>query len=51
MDTIIVDGVKNDKGKVTRVELRGEKRQADPPSEPVGAASGEAGTGEEPSDG
>jgi len=39
MDTIVVHGVENEKGKVIRVQLRGEKRDADPPAEPVGAAA------------
>ena len=39
MDTIIVDGFKNEKGKVVRLELRGEKRQPEETVEPVGATS------------
>ena len=39
MDMIVVDGFKNDKGKVTRLELRGEKRLTEKPAEPVGATS------------
>ena len=36
MDMIVVDGFKNDKGKVTRLELRGEKRLTEKPAEPGG---------------
>ena len=47
VDTIIVAGFKDDDGKVTRLNLRGEKRLEDPPVEIVAATSesGDATTG------
>ena len=47
MDTIVVAGFKDDDGKVTRLNLRGEKRLEDPPVEIVAATSesGDATTG------
>jgi ATP-dependent Clp protease ATP-binding subunit ClpC len=52
VDTIIVTGFKDDDGKVTRLDLRGEKREEDPPVEIVGATSesGDAATGMSPGD-
>jgi ATP-dependent Clp protease ATP-binding subunit ClpC len=43
MDTIIVDGVKNDEDKIIRLDFRCEKRQEDAPpaEEPVAAAAGD----------
>jgi ATP-dependent Clp protease ATP-binding subunit ClpC len=43
MDTIVVDGIKNDEDKVIRLDFRPEKRQADPPKEePVAAGAGDS---------
>ena len=39
MNTIVVDAVKNDEGKVTRLAFRGENRADIHPPEPVGAAA------------
>ena len=52
MDTINVSGFKDDDGKVTRLNLRGEKRQEDPPVEIVAATSesGDATPGVSPGD-
>ena len=44
MDVIVVEGVKNDEGKVRRLRFTGETRAAVEP--PVGAVSGESETGE-----
>jgi ATP-dependent Clp protease ATP-binding subunit ClpC len=53
MDTIIVDGVKNDEDKIIRLDFRSEKRQEDPPpaEEPVAAAAGEGDASAEESSG
>ena len=43
MDTIVVDGIRNDEDKVIRLDFRPEKRQADPPQEePVAAGVGDS---------
>lgn len=43
MDTIVVDGIRNDEDKVIRLDFRPEKRQPDPPKEePVAAGAGES---------
>jgi ATP-dependent Clp protease ATP-binding subunit ClpC len=51
MNTIVVDAVKNDAGKVLRLNFRGEHREDIQPPEPVGAAatvqSGDQGTPED----
>ncbi len=47
MDTIVVDGIRNDEDKVIRLDFRPEKRQADPPKAvPVAAGAGESATPE-----
>ncbi|HUG67828.1 MAG TPA: ATP-dependent Clp protease ATP-binding subunit [Pirellulaceae bacterium] len=47
MDTIVVDGIRNDEDKVIRLDFRPEKRQADPPKElPVAAGAGDSGSPE-----
>ena len=52
LDTIVVDGFKNKDGKVKRLDFAGEKRNEEPPAEPVGAISdtGEPDTPDEPRD-
>ena len=47
MDTIVVDGVKNDEDKIIRLDFRPEKRQEDPPpaEEPVAAGASDAEAG------
>jgi ATP-dependent Clp protease ATP-binding subunit ClpC len=45
MDTIVIDGVKNDEDRVIRLDFRSEKRQPDPPAAeavPAGAGDSEA---------
>ncbi|MCA9141241.1 MAG: ATP-dependent Clp protease ATP-binding subunit [Planctomycetales bacterium] len=50
MDTIVVDGIRNDEDKVIRLDFRPEKRQADPPKEEaVAAGAGESETPEKKS--
>jgi ATP-dependent Clp protease ATP-binding subunit ClpC len=47
MDTIVVDGIRNDEDKVIRLDFRPEKRQADPPKPvPVAAGAGDSATSE-----
>jgi len=47
MDTIVVDGIRNDEDKVIRLDFRPEKRQADPPKPvPVAAGGGDSATSE-----
>jgi ATP-dependent Clp protease ATP-binding subunit ClpC len=47
MDTIVVDGIRNDEDKVIRLDFRPEKRQADPPKPvPVAAGAGDSATPE-----
>ena len=50
MDTIVVDGIRNDEDRVIRLDFRPEKRQPDPPKEePVAASTGESEAAEEQS--
>ena len=50
LDTIVVDGFKNEDGKVKRLDFVGEKRIEEAQTEPVAAVSdaGEADTSDEP---
>ncbi|MCB9920880.1 MAG: ATP-dependent Clp protease ATP-binding subunit [Planctomycetaceae bacterium] len=50
MDTIVVDGIRNDEDKVIRLDFRPEKRQPDPPKEePVAAGATDSETPKEKS--
>ncbi|MBC8355471.1 MAG: ATP-dependent Clp protease ATP-binding subunit [Planctomycetes bacterium] len=52
MDTIVIDGIRNDEDKVIRLDFRPEKRQPDPPpkeEEPVAASTGDSEAAEEQS--